>query len=153
LTGKAVDPGRLNCCPGRPDSSAQCISVSHTVKGTVIGACWVGLVTGVCRSVMGNHMVCLHAGPRKISVRRRGQVPMHAPGLDVLMWPNVAAGRLSSSQALWLLTSTACCSSSRWAHHQMRTDRPFCNTSWLLHAGWAVHQATGRAAAPAFCQG
>ena len=36
------------------------------MKITVVGAGYVGLVTGACLSEMGNHVVCLDIDPRKI---------------------------------------------------------------------------------------
>ncbi len=64
------------------------------MKITVIGAGYVGLVTGACLSEMGNHVVCLDVDPRKVSMLQRGEVPIHEPGLDALIQRNAAAGRL-----------------------------------------------------------
>ena len=64
------------------------------MKITVIGAGYVGLVTGACLSEMGNHVVCLDVDPRKIDMLQRGDVPIHEPGLDALIQRNAAAGRL-----------------------------------------------------------
>ncbi|MDT7835860.1 UDP-glucose dehydrogenase family protein [Aquabacterium sp. OR-4] len=64
------------------------------MKITVIGAGYVGLVTGACLSEMGNHVVCVDVDPRKIEMLNRGEVPIHEPGLDALIQRNAAAGRL-----------------------------------------------------------
>jgi len=64
------------------------------MKITVVGAGYVGLVTGACLSEMGNHVVCLDVDPRKIEMLNRGEVPIHEPGLDALIQRNAAAGRL-----------------------------------------------------------
>ena len=64
------------------------------MKITVIGAGYVGLVTGACLSEMGNHVVCLDVDPRKIDMLNRGEVPIHEPGLDALIQRNAVAGRL-----------------------------------------------------------
>ena len=64
------------------------------MKITVVGAGYVGLVTGACLSEMGNHVVCLDVDPRKIEILNRGEVPIHEPGLDALIQRNAAAGRL-----------------------------------------------------------
>ena len=64
------------------------------MKITVIGAGYVGLVTGACLSEMGNHVVCLDIDPRKIDMLKRGEVPIHEPGLDAIIARNAAAGRL-----------------------------------------------------------
>ncbi|HQC94982.1 MAG TPA: UDP-glucose/GDP-mannose dehydrogenase family protein [Aquabacterium sp.] len=64
------------------------------MKITVVGAGFVGLVTGACLAEMGNHVVCLDVDPRKIEMLQRGEVPIHEPGLDAVIARNAAAGRL-----------------------------------------------------------
>ena len=64
------------------------------MKITVVGAGYVGLVTGACLAEMGNHVVCLDVDPRKIEMLQRGEVPIHEPGLDAVVQRNAAAGRL-----------------------------------------------------------
>ncbi|WP_300456533.1 UDP-glucose/GDP-mannose dehydrogenase family protein [Accumulibacter sp.] len=64
------------------------------MKVTVIGTGYVGLVTGVCLSEMGNHVVCLDVDEGKIAVLNAGGLPIHEPGLGEMMRRNVAAGRL-----------------------------------------------------------
>ena len=64
------------------------------MKVTVIGSGYVGLVTGACLAEMGNHVVCLDVDARKIDMLKRGEIPIHEPGLDAVVARNVAAGRL-----------------------------------------------------------
>jgi UDPglucose 6-dehydrogenase len=64
------------------------------MKITVFGAGYVGLVTGACLAEMGNHVLCVDVDPRKIEMLKRGEVPIHEPGLDKLIERNAAAGRL-----------------------------------------------------------
>jgi UDPglucose 6-dehydrogenase len=64
------------------------------MKVTIFGAGYVGLVTGACLSEMGNHVVCVDVDPRKIEMLQRGEIPIHEPGLEVLVRRNAAAGRL-----------------------------------------------------------
>ncbi|MDT7837640.1 UDP-glucose dehydrogenase family protein [Aquabacterium sp. OR-4] len=64
------------------------------MKITVVGAGYVGLVTGACLSEMGNHVMCVDVDARKIEMLQRGEVPIHEPGLDALIQRNAAAGRL-----------------------------------------------------------
>src|SRR5471032_3405334 len=64
------------------------------MKITVIGAGYVGLVSGACLAEMGNHVVCLDVDPRKIDVLNNGGIPIHEPGLDAIVQRNAAAGRL-----------------------------------------------------------
>src|SRR5579862_8322690 len=64
------------------------------MKITVIGAGYVGLVSGACLAEMGNHVVCLDVDPRKIDTLNQGGIPIHEPGLDKVVQRNAAAGRL-----------------------------------------------------------
>src|SRR5471032_1147471 len=64
------------------------------MKITVIGAGYVGLVSGACLAEMGNHVVRLDVDPRKIEVLNNGGIPIHEPGLDKVVQRNAAAGRL-----------------------------------------------------------
>ena len=64
------------------------------MKVTVVGAGYVGLVTGACLSEMGNHVVCLDVDERKIRILNDGGIPIHEPGLKEMVQRNVAAGRL-----------------------------------------------------------
>jgi UDPglucose 6-dehydrogenase len=64
------------------------------MKITVIGAGYVGLVSGACLAEMGNHVVCLDVDPRKIETLNKGGIPIHEPGLDKVVQRNAAAGRL-----------------------------------------------------------
>jgi len=60
----------------------------------MIGAGYVGLVTGACFAEVGNDVVCLDVDPHKIATLEGGEVPIHEPGLAPLIARNVAAGRL-----------------------------------------------------------
>jgi UDPglucose 6-dehydrogenase len=64
------------------------------MKVTVIGSGYVGLVTGACLAEMGNHVVCLDVDQRKVDMLRRGEIPIHEPGLSEIVARNAAAGRL-----------------------------------------------------------
>src|SRR3954468_4196595 len=64
------------------------------MKITVIGAGYVGLVSGACLAEMGNHVVCLDVDPRKIQTLNSGGIPIHEPGLEQVVQRNAAAGRL-----------------------------------------------------------
>jgi UDPglucose 6-dehydrogenase len=67
------------------------------MKVTVIGTGYVGLVTGACLADMGNHVHCLDIDQRKIDLLNAGGIPIHEPGLDVVVKRNVDAGRLQFS--------------------------------------------------------
>ena len=59
------------------------------MKVTVVGTGYVGLVTGACLSEMGNHVMCLDLDERKIRILNEGGIPIHEPGLDVIVKRNV----------------------------------------------------------------
>jgi len=61
---------------------------------TVIGTGYVGLVTGACLAETGNHVTCVDKDESKIERLRRGEIPIHEPGLDAIVAGNVATGRL-----------------------------------------------------------
>ena len=64
------------------------------MKITVIGTGYVGLVSGVCFSDVGNSVLCLDVDASKIDKLNSGQIPIHEPGLDSLVERNAEAGRL-----------------------------------------------------------
>jgi UDPglucose 6-dehydrogenase len=61
---------------------------------TIVGSGYVGLVTGACLSNTGNDVTCLDIDERRIERLRRGDSPLHEPGLDQLIRRNTDAGRL-----------------------------------------------------------
>lgn len=70
------------------------------MKIAMIGTGYVGLVSGVCFSDFGHHVVCVDKDPAKIESLGRGEVPIYEPGLDQMMARNVEAGRLSFTRDL-----------------------------------------------------
>ncbi|MCK3775402.1 UDP-glucose 6-dehydrogenase [Ensifer sesbaniae] len=65
------------------------------MKITMIGAGYVGLVSGVCFADFGHDVVCLDKDESKIDALMQGRIPIFEPGLDQLVASNVASGRLS----------------------------------------------------------
>jgi len=51
----------------------------------VVGAGYVGLVTGVCLATMGHEVTIRDIDPRKIAALADGSVPIHEPGLEELI--------------------------------------------------------------------
>jgi UDPglucose 6-dehydrogenase len=64
------------------------------MKVTIFGSGYVGLVSGACLADAGNHVLCVDIDPARIEMLNRGEVPIHEPGLDVLIRRNREAGRL-----------------------------------------------------------
>jgi len=67
------------------------------MKITVIGAGYVGLVTGACFSDVGNDVLCIDVDTAKVQGLLRGEVAIHEPGLDEVVARNLRAGRLHFS--------------------------------------------------------
>ena len=64
------------------------------MKIAMIGAGYVGLVSGACFSEFGHHVTCVDQDELKIGRLRRNEIPIYEPGLDALVARNAAAGRL-----------------------------------------------------------
>jgi UDPglucose 6-dehydrogenase len=64
------------------------------MRVTIFGSGYVGLVTGACLADAGNHVVCVDVDAAKIERLKRGEVPIHEPGLEALIKRNAEAGRI-----------------------------------------------------------
>jgi len=64
---------------------------------TIIGTGYVGLVTGACLADVGNDVLCLDIDAAKVERLRRGEIPIHEPGLDAVVARNAQSGRLKFS--------------------------------------------------------
>jgi UDPglucose 6-dehydrogenase len=64
------------------------------MKITIFGSGYVGLVTGACLADAGNHVVCVDIDALKVEMLRRGEIPIHEPGLGAMVKRNLDAGRL-----------------------------------------------------------
>lgn len=70
------------------------------MKITIVGAGYVGLVSGACFADFGHDVTCVDKDDAKISALSDGIMPIYEPGLDALVAKNAGADRLSFSTDL-----------------------------------------------------
>ena len=70
------------------------------MKLCMIGTGYVGLVSGVCFSDLGNQVICVDKDLTKIKKLQSGIVPIYEPGLDELVQKNLKNKRLNFSNDL-----------------------------------------------------
>lgn len=77
------------------ESGNSCLG-GNTVKNiAVIGVGYVGLVTGTCFADLGNLVIGLDISEEKVTLLKKGIMPIFEPGLKEMVDRNVAVGRLS----------------------------------------------------------
>jgi len=67
------------------------------MKLCMIGTGYVGLVSGVCFSDLGNKVICVDKNKDKINLLNKGKIPIYEPGLDEMLKRNFKFGRISFS--------------------------------------------------------
>jgi UDPglucose 6-dehydrogenase len=73
----------------------KCALTMKSLDLCVVGAGYVGLVTGACLADVGHRVVCVDSDPKKLKSLKAGKVPIHEPGLDELFRRVVKSKRLS----------------------------------------------------------
>jgi len=70
------------------------------MKLCMIGTGYVGLVSGVCFSDLGNDVICVDKDENKINLLKKGKVPIYEPGLSELVIKNYKNKKLKFSSDL-----------------------------------------------------
>ena len=73
---------------------------NEKVNICVIGAGYVGLVSGTCFAEIGHRVVCVDNDPKKIEMLAKGVMPIYEDGLERMVKKNVKAGRLHFSNSI-----------------------------------------------------
>jgi UDPglucose 6-dehydrogenase len=64
------------------------------MRVAMIGAGYVGLVSGACFADFGHQVTCIDKDATRIAALKRGEIPIFEPGLGELVESNVRQGRL-----------------------------------------------------------
>ena len=71
-----------------------------SMKITIVGTGYVGLVTGACFAEIGTEVCCVDIDAAKIERLQRGESPIYEPGLDKMLLHNIEEDRLHFTTSL-----------------------------------------------------
>jgi UDP-glucose 6-dehydrogenase len=94
------------------------------MRVTMIGAGYVGLVSGACFADFGHHVTCVDKDAGRIAALRRGEIPIFEPGLVDLVATNIQQG---GSNSPWRRAASAMpmpCSSPSARHRAAAMATP-----------------------------
>lgn len=75
-------------------------SKNEKVNICVVGAGYVGLVSGACLAEVGHRVVCVDSDPAKIKMLEKGIMPIYEDDLERVVKKNVKAGRLHFANSI-----------------------------------------------------
>jgi UDPglucose 6-dehydrogenase len=78
----------------RPPGRTKFSWGKKAMRVTMIGAGYVGLVSGACFADFGHHVTCIDKDAQKVAALNRGEIPIFEPGLADLVEANVRQERL-----------------------------------------------------------
>jgi UDPglucose 6-dehydrogenase len=64
------------------------------MKVAILGAGYVGLVSGACLADFGHRVICIDTDAERVKRLEAGQIPIYEPGLDVIVAGNLENGNL-----------------------------------------------------------
>ena len=70
------------------------------MKLCMIGTGYVGLVSGVCLSDLGNNVICVDKDKSKINALNKGIIPIYEPGLEEILKRNFKQNRINFTDNL-----------------------------------------------------
>lgn len=73
---------------------------NEKVNICIVGAGYVGLVSGACLAEVGHRVVCVDSDPAKIRMLEKGVMPIYEADLERVVKKNVKAGRLHFANSI-----------------------------------------------------
>ena len=64
------------------------------MKIAILGAGYVGLVSGACLADFGHHVICIDKDAERVRNLRAGKIPIYEPGLAAIVAANLETGNL-----------------------------------------------------------
>ena len=73
------------------------MQMGRPMRIAVVGAGYVGLVTGTCLANLGHEVICVDNVPERVAAINRASPPFYEPGLNEMLSGCIRAGRLRAS--------------------------------------------------------